>query len=422
MQNVPFVNMFFPSATGLSICGNDLVLTIVRKKLITYLPFTFRVKDFLLKEDFQLSHALIQQRIPVGETILSLPRSRCIIREIECPHANLKEFRDALEYQLDSFIPFTNEDVYYDIHSLSHIGRKTNVLIVAVKKIELDSILSKLKLMEITPSRVIISSFAFLPILGENNESVAVITKNPNNYCYNIFEHGHLVCTSVVKKREGLVTHLETNAPSVIYLEGVEGNFLSAEYKEKVRVLDEGAESYGAALYGLSSYHCGLSLIKSRNRRLNPQMTLLCFLAGILIFFVFLIPYIQKCNDLSLLQTVKTRINSVKRNVVVVDRIKERMSILEETVRNVNELREKHVPRIDAISELAKKLPDNAWTKAINLTHNTFEIEGIAESSANLIPILENSPLFSGVGLSSPVTKTRNDEESFRIKGNLVKQ
>jgi hypothetical protein len=38
-----------------------------------------------------------------------------------------------------------------------------------------------------------------------------------------------------------------------------------------------------------------------------------------------------------------------------------------------------------------------------------------------LIPILENAPLFSGVGLTSPVTKTQSGREKFRIKGNIEK-
>jgi Tfp pilus assembly protein PilN len=69
--------------------------------------------------------------------------------------------------------------------------------------------------------------------------------------------------------------------------------------------------------------------------------------------------------------------------------------------------------------ELAKTLPNDAWAKAISITDNQFEIEGDATSSTNLIPILENSSLFSSVGLASPVTKTQSNREKFRIKGNI---
>ena len=156
MNKIPFVNLFSQSSTGLSINGNDLIITVVNKKLVKYSHETLKIEDFMLKDTQQLKHALLQKRNFVGETILSLPRELAIIRETTCPYSNLKELREALRYQLDSFIPFSSEDVYFDIHSLSQNRHETRVLIVAIKKTELDNILSKLKVLEIIPSRVFI--------------------------------------------------------------------------------------------------------------------------------------------------------------------------------------------------------------------------------------------------------------------------
>ncbi|MCR4322076.1 MAG: hypothetical protein NUV74_17295, partial [Candidatus Brocadiaceae bacterium] len=112
MNKIPFVNLFSQSSTGLSINGNDLIITVVNKKLVKYSHETFRIGDFMLKDTHQLKHAPLQKRNFVGETILSLPRELAIIRETTCPYSNLKELREALRYQLDSFIPFSSEDVY----------------------------------------------------------------------------------------------------------------------------------------------------------------------------------------------------------------------------------------------------------------------------------------------------------------------
>ena len=90
--------------------------------------------------------------------------------------------------------------------------------------------------------------------------------------------------------------------------------------------------------------------------------------------------------------------------------------MLDEVVNKVNALRGKYIPRIDVILELAKTLPNDAWAKGITIMDNAFEIEGDAVSSTNLIPILENSSLFSGVGLTSPVTKTQSGRENFELK------
>ncbi len=411
--------MFSQSATGLSISGNDLIITAICKKLVKYSHETFKIKDFMLKDTQQLRHALIQRRNFAGEIILSLPRDLTIIREIDYPHANLKELREALAYQLDSFIPFGNEDVYFDIHSLSQSRHNTKFLIVAVKKIELDTILSKLQAIEIIPSRVIISPFAFLPILGERKGSVVLVSKDTKNYSYNLFEDKNLVLSSIVKTEGELNGQIKMNLPDQILLTNVSGGFLPDEYKIPSQSLDESSESYGAALYGLSDYPCSLSLISSSRKRLNAQTAVMCFLIGFLICFAFLIPYIQKINNLAILKTVNTQVKSIKKDVSAVEELQGRISILDKTVSKVNEVKGDYIPRIDVILELAKILPNDAWVKGITIVDNTFEVEGDAVSSTNLIPILENSPLFSGVGLTSPVTKTQSGREKFRIKGNI---
>lgn len=421
MNKIPFVNLFSQSSTGLSINGNDLIITIVSKKLVKYSHETLKIEDFMLKDTLQLKHALIQKKNFVGETILSLPRELAIIRETTCPYSNLKELREALRYQLDSFIPFSNEDVYFDIHSLSQNRHDTKILIVAIKKTELDNILSKLKALEIVPSRVIISPFAFLPILEERKGSVVVVSKNTSNYSYNVFENNHLVLSSIAKNEVELTNQIKSRHTDEILLTHVTDGFLPDAYKTRYQLLDDNSESYGAALYGLAEYPCYLSLVKSHKKRLNPQIVLICFLIGVLIFFSFLIPYIQKINNLAILKTVNAQVKSIKKDVVIVEKLQERIVVIEEAVNKVNAIRGKYIPRIDVILELAKTLPNDAWAKGVTIMDNAFEIEGDAVSSTNLIPILENSSLFSGVGLTSPVTKTQSGREKFRIKGNIEK-
>lgn len=421
MKKIPFINMFSQDAVGLSILGSDLVVTTICKKLLKYSHETFKIKDFMIKDIKQLKHALLQTRNFAGEIILSLPREITIIREIDYPHANLKELREALAYQLDSFIPFSNEDVYFDIHSLSQNRHDTKVLVVAVKKVELDNILSRLQAVEITPSRVIISPFAFLPVVGERKGSVAFISKSTKNYSYNLFENNNLVSSSIVKTEAELADQIKARLPDEILLTNVSDGFLSNEYKNRSQLLDEYTESYGASLYGLSDYPCNLSLISTARKRLNSQTIFMGFLTGFLICFAFLIPYIQKINNLAMLKTVNTQMKSIKKDVSVVEKLQERIAILDKAVNKAIEIKGNYIPRIDVILELARILPNDAWAKAVTIVGNSFEVEGDAVSSTNLIPILENSPLFSGVGLASPVTKTQGGREKFRIKGNIEK-
>lgn len=427
MNKIPFANIFFQRAMGLAFKENDLIITLIHKRLIRHSYETFCIKDFMLHDAPHGEPVFPESNKFNGDIILSWPREQTIVREIHYPHSNLKELREALAYQLDSFIPFGNEDVYFDMHFDPHVVSQTmgdtRVLIVAVKKTELDTVLTKLHTLGIAPTRVIISPFAFLPVLEEQERSVmptAVIHKNTENYSYNLYENSHLVSSSVVKSEAELTNRLTMNGPEEILLANIDNYaFIPEGNKLSSRSLSDYSESYGAALYGLSDYSCNLSLIKSHKKRLNPQIVLMCFLAGFLIFFAFLIPYIQKVNNIAILKTVNTRIKSIKKDVSVVEKLQERIAILDESVNKIAKIRGEYTPRIDVILELAKILPDDAWVKAVAFEKNSFEIEGDAVSSTNLIPILENSPLFFGVGLTSPVTKTQTGREKFRIKVNI---
>ena len=413
--------MFSQNAMGLSLQGNDLVITTVCKKLIKYSHETFKIKDFLIKDSQHLKHPFLEKKKDVGEVILSLPRDFAIIREIDCPSSNLKELREALGYQLDSFIPFQNEQVYYDVHPLSKNRQDTKVLIVAVRKTEMDGILSKLQNLEITPSRVIISSFAFIPVLGEGQDAVAIATKSAKCYSYQSYRNNHLALSSLARTVEELVCQIQADNPGELLLYNVDNGLLPDGYRMPSRMLDDHAESYGAALYGLSDYPCDLSLVTSRRKRFNNQIVTMGFMLSLVIAFAFLIPYIQKINNLAILRVVNAQIKSMKKDVSSVEKLQSRIAVLEDAVNKTNEIRTKYIPRIDVILELAKTLPNDAWAKAITIVGNTFEIEGDAASSTNLIPILENASLFSGVGLASPVTKTQSGKDKFRIKGNFEK-
>lgn len=413
--------MFSQSATGISIHGNDLVVTTIHKKLITYSHKTDRFSDFMLKDASQLKTAFTPQPKIDGEITLSWPRGNTIVREIDFPNPNIRELKEALGYQLESFIPFNNDDVYFDIHALYRTGQDTKVLIVAVKKIALDNLLAKLQAVEITPTRVIISPFAFLPLLGERKNTVVVISKEADKYVYNLYKNHHLVLSSIAGTEVELANNVRKNRPEAILLMNVTPEFSGSEPAVPAQSLADDSESYGAAFYGLSDYACDLNLSKTRKKRINPQISLLGILTGFLILFAFLIPYIHKINNLAILKTTNSQIKSIKKDVIIVERLQERIVEREDSISKINNIKGKYIARIDILSELSKLLPGDSWIKGITLEQNTFDIEGDAVSSTNLIPILENSPLFSGVGLASPVTKTQSGRERFRIKGNIEK-
>jgi general secretion pathway protein L len=65
-----------------------------------------------------------------------------------------------------------------------------------------------------------------------------------------------------------------------------------------------------------------------------------------------------------------------------------------------------------ALDDLTKRLPDDTFVIQFEFDGNTLQVQGESASSAKLIEILEDSPLFKDVGFKSPLVKiqgTAND-------------
>lgn len=426
MPKITMLNIFFPKVVGLSLKGNDLVVTGVHRRFLNASCESLQVKDFLLRDPQQIKPTFGFKKDYLVDIVLSWPREKTIIREINSPATGTKELKDALGYQLDSFFPFTNEEVYFDIYPITVPEQGKKIFIVAVKKEELDDVLSRLSALEMMPSRVIISPLAFIPLVSNKEGKVALIYNGAGAYCYNLFLDNRLITTSLFKTREDLFNRINFDSPNEIIIPGHEENAraevkLPDGLKDNVAVtfLDETRESLGAALYCTSTLPYDFSLIKAKKRRADPQTTLLWFLTGLLIISAVFIPYILSTKKHENLEALNTRIANVKDDVSRVEELIARCDKIEKTINNISMMKEAYVPRLDILLEFTKVLPKNAWIRNLSISRNDFEIEGTAVSASDLIPILENSPRFENVGLASPVVKGPDGKERFRIKGNV---
>ena len=166
--------MFFPKSIGLSIHGNDLIISKASQKFLKSSSESTVVKDFLLKEPLELKLVPDTHDFQAKNIILSWPRDRTIVREIELPGSNIKDLKESLSCQLDSFILFPEDEVYYDIHPSNSAEYGEKVFLFAIKKEELDDILLKLEFSNLKPDRVIISPLSYIPLVPAGNPSSAI--------------------------------------------------------------------------------------------------------------------------------------------------------------------------------------------------------------------------------------------------------
>lgn len=439
--------IFYPKAIGLALKDNDLLVTMVSKRAFSAERKTITIRDFLSKdlEDVQLGINPFFKR-SLNEIVLSLPRNQALVREIDFPGSDLKELKGALEYQLDSFLPYTNEEVYYDLYKVDNDDQIRKILIIAVKKNDLDPVIERLAYLGMDPTKVIISPISFMGIISEKKGKLVTIHKWNSDYCYNIFFNGLFCSTYLINGKESLLKKIEKDLPDEIlendnlllskenFYEVIrddnsadnheevgeeEGNVIPGSKSIPISRLDDNQESFGAALYGVKSVGSGFNLFETGKQGIHLQKFLMFGLLGFFILIMFLMPHVIKHRRAEMLNIVNNKIKGIKGNIFRIEDIQNSLTEMEETLIDVGKLRSEYVPRIKILSELAEKLPKNAWIKELYIYRNNFEIGGTAKTATALIPTLENSVFFSNVGFTAPVINTAEGKESFRIKGEI---
>ena len=73
----------------------------------------------------------------------------------------------------------------------------------------------------------------------------------------------------------------------------------------------------------------------------------------------------------------------------------------------------------EILRELTGLLPDAAYLSELTFRERTVEITGLAPSASQLLPMIEASPLFSGVEFSAPIVAQGAGLERFRIRMRL---
>jgi Tfp pilus assembly protein PilN len=75
--------------------------------------------------------------------------------------------------------------------------------------------------------------------------------------------------------------------------------------------------------------------------------------------------------------------------------------------------------KLRLLQQLTKLLPDGTWLQQLNISEDAVEINGYSTHAADLVPPLENSPYFTQVEFTAPITRDNQNREVFRIRMRL---
>ncbi|GJQ59542.1 MAG: hypothetical protein SCALA701_23430 [Candidatus Scalindua sp.] len=377
------------------------------------------VKDFFLKDSLDLKPLIDAKGFQGKEIILSWPREKTIVRELELPGSSISELKESISYQLDSFILYSESDVYYDVYPSISPEHGEKAFVFAIKREELDDLMIKLDSLNMKPSRIIISSLAFIPFV--NDSKVIVLNRCPNFTIFNCYDGPTLVTSSLIREGDDLAESVYGFKPDkLILLEIDENSDLGFDHSEiTVELWEKGKESLGAALNGVSEYLDKFDVLKLRTSKIVSKYLLTGVLILSVISFAFIIPGIIKHKKSTAINTINTQLKALQPEVTVVSNIREEIDKILEKTEKINEITKISSRRIDLLAELTKVLPDDAWIKQVSMKNDYFEIEGSGLSGTTVLTLLEKSPIFTQVKFTSSVSKGHDGKEKFKIKVNV---
>ncbi len=94
-------------------------------------------------------------------------------------------------------------------------------------------------------------------------------------------------------------------------------------------------------------------------------------------------------------------------------------SSLETRAAVLDNLRAGNWQKLHLLQQLTRLLPDGTWLQELQINEDTVEINGFSSHAADLVPPLENSPYFTQVEFTSPITRDNQNREVFRIRMRL---
>jgi Tfp pilus assembly protein PilN len=116
------------------------------------------------------------------------------------------------------------------------------------------------------------------------------------------------------------------------------------------------------------------------------------------------------------LSRINAEIARLDPNVKEADRVLRELERKRKLIATADGVEAAAIRPLPVLRDLTELLPNDAWLTTVSLDPKGVELTGAASAASTLIPLLENSPRLERVEFSSPVTRSRDNREQFRIR------
>ena len=437
---------------------------------VAYLKASFREIKLEAQAVYQLpAEKTLEERLAVARNMiqafleknhilstdiyLSVPRDLAVLRYVELPLAVRENLRETLGYEMEKYTPFSADDVYFDCQIISEdreAGTLKALLVVAAKDAigpyvnlceDLGMVISGIEisstaLADYFPHGGTVAHAGSLAVLYMAGGHMEINLVRNNLLLYSryveVAEDGSNLSAVVRRELELLGEGLddgEEKPPVTFCGPRMDDNLFTRPGGEdlfEIRRMDfpdgrilshELMPAYGCALKAIQKTPMDINLLPVgvRKKPGRAGYYAMLILAGLMVLFLLswgggLI--VKARLDL---ERLDTKIEQLSTKVAGVGEMRARCDELGGQIDYLNNLGGNRVPVLNILRDLSDIIPQSAWVNSFSVSGDDVKIDGYAESAAELIPLLEKSPLFGDVAFVSTITKTKDGKERFRI-------
>ena len=365
----------------------------------------------------------------IAATVL-LPRHEVIVRQVYLPGVSDADLGPAIQLQMDSLHPFTDDDVYF---SWGRLGKSGHIL-VGIARREVVEGYSTL----FAEAGIKVAAFTFAA--GALYSAVRLLTEPVAEFLaaregrgavevYGESAARTLYAASLPVEYDRAVSiarselRLDPQSPVHPFADLLPKPALFPEsHDPKTPEFEDWALSYVTALAGACP-RLGIeaNLLPAERRRTSSRTRLIptAVLGLTLASLVTALALHSRFADARYLGILQVEISKYEPRALRVNTIDKAIVSARARTQRLEEFRRRAKLDMDTLREITKLVPPPGWVSNLDMDRNTLQLAGEAEQAEPLLSMFDKSPLFDRTEFTMPISRAQSGE-SFRIKTTRV--
>lgn len=383
-----------------------------------------------------------------------LPRRSVLVRFLDLPAEAEPQLAKVVGFQVDTLHPFQEGEVYWDCRVVSRDGEKKQikVLVVLAEKSRLDQHYQELLRLGLHVTSMTFAAACLIPFVkGVTPETALVVFGRPDGVELLVFHRGDLhaardvsaepsddVAERFDRELHAVRASLPIADPTAVatFKWGSLPNSF-AEFLAEVPPfpaprlalatppgldLGESWSALGAAysdLKGKSGAAINLLPVEKRWYTTRKVPRLLYGLGSLAVLLAIAAGVHGRVEGAFYARGLDRQIHQWEARAGDVRQQLKEQENLEGSAAVLVGARQQTWQKLQVLEELTKLLPDGTWLQEMDVDKDSVAIFGYSDRAADLVRPLEDSPYFSQVEFTSPITRDANNKEIFRMRMRL---